>query len=50
MLFVVMLDGNVIVDRPMTLEQIKAAFGPINKLEAEGFRVVQVKKPLKGVN
>lgn len=34
------IDGNVITDKPMTLKEIINAFGPIQKLESQGFKLV----------
>jgi len=36
-----------ITAQPLTLEEIRNAFGPIQKLEAKGFRVLKAVKEVK---
>lgn len=42
MKYLLVVDGNVIIDVAMTLEEIIDAFGPIKKLERGGFKLVPV--------
>lgn len=37
------IDGQIITEKPMTLDEIKAVFGSVQKLEKQGFRLIQVK-------
>lgn len=41
MLYMIVIDGYAILDKPMTIEQIKQTFGEIKTLEAQGYRLVK---------
>ncbi len=39
-LYMLTLDGNSLLDKPLTLPEIVRLFGPIQKLEKAGFRII----------
>ena len=42
-MYLLTVDGHSIIERPMTLAQIKTLFGDVARLEANGFRLIKVK-------
>lgn len=44
MLYHLSCDGQIITSEPMTLEAIINCFGPVQKLEKQGFKLIKVMK------
>lgn len=40
-LYMLTMDGNNILDKPLPLSEITSLFGSIHRLEKEGFRLVK---------
>ena len=43
MKYLLTIDGSVISDKPMTLDEVINTFGSVKQLEKEGFRLIPVK-------
>lgn len=42
LLYHIACDGQIITSEPMTLDAIIKCFGPVQKLEKQGFRLIKV--------